>query len=140
MRNDALVDAGPIVAYLDRDEREFHAWSKEQFQRRGRFLTCEAVIAEACARLAYKNLDQSKVLDLVEREVLVLDFDLSAHRVRVNALMRKYADRPMDLADACLIVMCEQRRNPVVLTLDWGDFAVYRRHGREVIGTIPGPT
>ncbi|HRZ56521.1 MAG TPA: PIN domain-containing protein [Candidatus Paceibacterota bacterium] len=140
MPSETLIDAGPIVAYLDRAEKVLHPWAKTQFQRQESFVTCEAVLAEACARLAYKGLDQDKVLALVERGSLTLDFDLSTNLVRVRRLLEKYADQPMDLADACLVVMSEERRNPLLLTLDWEDFKVYRRHGREVIPTVPKPS
>ncbi|MEP0549022.1 MAG: hypothetical protein ABJF88_18960 [Rhodothermales bacterium] len=50
----------------------------------------------------------------------------------VAALMAKYANRPTDFADACLVRMAEQRPNCEVMTVD-GDFLVYRRHGYKAI-------
>jgi predicted nucleic acid-binding protein len=47
------------------------------------------------------------------------------------ALMAKYADVPMSLADACLVRMTELDGSRAVMTLD-GGFLVYRRHGRQV--------
>ena len=47
--------------------------------------------------------------------------------------MRKYDDRPMDFADACIVAMSEQVTDCLVLTLDHDDFSTYRRHEREVI-------
>ncbi len=42
-----ISDTGPLVAYLDRSDRD-HAWAKEVFMGITRpLLTCEAVIAEA---------------------------------------------------------------------------------------------
>ncbi len=53
--------------------------------------------------------------------------------------MRKYADRPMSVADACLVRLAEITPQSVVLTLD-RDFLVYRKHGRQVIPLlVPGP-
>ena len=41
----------------------------------------------------------------------------------------------MSLADACLVRMTELLPDPVILTTD-GDFAIYRRHGRQVIPRV----
>jgi len=46
-------------------------------------------------------------------------------------LVEKYADQPMDFADACLICMSEQTKACKIVTIDRTDFLAYRRHGRE---------
>jgi predicted nucleic acid-binding protein len=46
--------------------------------------------------------------------------------------MRRYRNRPMSLADACLVRLSEIHATGLVLTLD-GDFRIYRRHGNKVI-------
>lgn len=43
----------------------------------------------------------------------------------VEALMQKYADRPISFADACLIRCAEIHEEPRILTFDT-DFKVYR--------------
>jgi predicted nucleic acid-binding protein len=54
-------------------------------------------------------------------------------------LLKKYADRQMDLADACIVRMSELTRDCRVITLDRNDFEVYRRNGRDVIPLIVPP-
>jgi predicted nucleic acid-binding protein len=49
--------------------------------------------------------------------------------------MRKYADVPMSLADACLVRMTEVFAEPTLLTTD-SDFRVYRRHSRHVVPCV----
>jgi predicted nucleic acid-binding protein len=132
MPKKVLIDAGPLIAFLRAAERH-HAWAVEQFRRFSVFSTCGAVLAEACARLAFYGEDQSAVVDLVVDGALVIEFDLSAGADRVSQLMKKYADRPMDFADACLVAMTEQVSDCLVVTLDHNDFSVYRRHEREVV-------
>jgi predicted nucleic acid-binding protein len=39
--------------------------------------------------------------------------------------MRKYADQPMDFADACLVDMANELATGQIFTLD-GDFRIYR--------------
>lgn len=46
--------------------------------------------------------------------------------------MRRYRDRPMSLADACLVRLAELHSGAKVFTLD-SDFRIYRRHGNKTI-------
>jgi predicted nucleic acid-binding protein len=57
---------------------------------------------------------------------------MEENRADVVSLLRKYADQPISLADACLVRMAELNENCQVLTTD-KDFLVYRRKGRSVI-------
>lgn len=59
-------------------------------------------------------------------------FDFQQQAVAVWKLLDKYADTPMDFADACLVRMTEILPEPKVWTTD-SDFLVYRRHGRTSI-------
>ena len=129
-----LIDAGPIVSYLT-DEAN-HAWAAEQFSRFDAFETCEAAVAEACARLAYAGYDQTAVIRLVDEGVLKLTFDMPYNLGRIMALMEKYRDLPMDFADACLVTMSEEEKDSLVVTLDKKDFSVYRRYGRQAIPVL----
>jgi predicted nucleic acid-binding protein len=56
---------------------------------------------------------------------------------RIRELRRKYADRPMDLADAALIRIAEREGVRKIFTADKRDFAVYRIHGRIRPSIIP---
>jgi predicted nucleic acid-binding protein len=126
-----LVDAGPIIAYLDKDDLA-HDWATGIFSANENLATCEAVISEACARLEFGGFDQHRVIRLVTGGILTLEFSAQANIARILRLMEKYADRPMDFADACLVVMTEESSDPVLFTLD-NDFKFYRRHGRDAI-------
>ena len=59
-----FIDSGPVVAFLNRND-EWHGWVREQFKWFSEFTTCDAVLAEVCARLHYEGLDQWKALDLL---------------------------------------------------------------------------
>ena len=64
--------------------------------------------------------------------------DLSAAAVERSAwLMAKYADLPMDLADATLVALAEERGQRRIFTLD-SDFRVYRLNGRGRFEILPG--
>jgi hypothetical protein len=66
--------------------------------------TCEPVLTEAAHFLG----DAGPVLTAVGDGLLVCPWNLCDHEARVRELVRKYADRRMDLADACLEAMSEK--------------------------------
>jgi predicted nucleic acid-binding protein len=120
-----VADAGVIVALLASDDPA-HDWAAEAFRSRSPFYTCEVVLGEACSFFPTPQ----PVLTLLSRGDLILDFDMKAELARVLALTAKYADQPMDLADACVVRMTELYSRCKVWTVDRRDFQVYRRHGR----------
>jgi uncharacterized protein len=129
-----VVDAGVIVAFFNRSDPD-HGWAVDVFESNETFSTREAVISEACARVEYAGGNQSFVAKLAADGVLTLEFSAQANIVRILRLTEKYADRPMDFADACLVVMTERFSDPMLSTLE-DDFRFYRRHGRDRIPCV----
>jgi len=120
-----LADTGFIVALLDRSA-DYH----EQCRSLARelphpLITCEPVITEACYLMRGLPGATAAVLANVAEGVLQIPLQLSACAVNVAKLMCKYADVPMDLADACLVHLAEQIGTGRIVTLD-GDFQIYR--------------
>jgi predicted nucleic acid-binding protein len=56
---------------------------------------------------------------------------------RIRELMIKYADRPIDLADAALVRVAEREGIRKIFTVDRNDFTVYRIHGRIGFAIVP---
>jgi predicted nucleic acid-binding protein len=130
-----IADAGPLVAYLKRDDKD-HAWTKEVFQRlTAPLLTCDAALSEAFFLLQQTHGGTGRLIELLENGLVVPAFDLAAELPAVGQLLRKYESVPMSLADACLVRMAEVHRDAAVFTLD-GDFQVYRKHRRQIIPLI----
>ncbi len=128
-----LLDTGPLVGFLSETD-QYHAWSKSIWSKLYEPLyTCEAVLSEALFLLQSDGVPNGSLLALFERGLVKLDFEVALHQPDVWALLRKYADRPMSLADACLVRMTELHGQCQVFTTD-RDFLVYRRKGR---GFIP---
>ncbi len=123
-----IADTGLIVALLAVDDPA-HDWAAEAFRRHGPFHVCESVLAEAASFFP----NPKPILTMVARGDLIIDFDLAGELPRVLALVTKYADRPMDLADACVVRMSELASRCKVWTLDRADFSAYRRHGRQSV-------
>lgn len=133
-----IVDTGPIVAFLNRRDAH-HAWSVEYLSSTSPPLfTCEAVLTEACHLLKGLHNGQNAVLELVHREVLVVEPVLQAGTERVQDLMAKYRSVPMALADACLVWLSEQYQECSVVTLD-RHFTVYRRSGGRALPVVMPP-
>jgi predicted nucleic acid-binding protein len=67
----------------------------------------------------------AEVLALGRKGVFELGMRLSTEWAAVEALLKKYSDRPASLADACLIRCAELHGEPRVLSFD-ADFGIYR--------------
>ena len=133
-----ICDTGPIVAYLNRND-PYHAWAVALMKQvRPPLLTCEPVLTEVVYFLREDRLSLDPLFQLLERSVLRLDFDLSAHWPRLRTLMARYGQ--MDLTDAAVVVMSELHTRCQVLTVDRKDFSVYRRHDRQAIDFVAPPT
>ena len=79
------------------------------------------------------------IVEMIQAGEIVLTFDLAEQAASVLVLLKKYADRKMNLADACIVRMTELVRNCRVVTVDRADFSVYRRNGRDLIPLIAPP-
>jgi len=131
----AIVDTGPLVAFLDRAERH-HRWATARVDElEAPLLVCEPVLAEAMHLLARVPVAQDALLGLIENGALGLAFRLDEHVSALRALHAKYRDRPMSLADACVVRMAELYDRHFVFTLD-SDFLIYRKHGRRPLPLI----
>jgi len=127
-----LLDTGPLVSFLG-SGLQYHAWAVEQWkQLRPPLLTCEPVLTEAAFLLKREGRDTDALFALLERGVIRIALAVEEQQADLRALMRRYRNRPMSLADACLVRLSEMHDSAEVLTLD-GDFRIYRRHGTKVI-------
>jgi predicted nucleic acid-binding protein len=130
-----IIDAGPLVALLNRRERH-HTWASSILDTiEPPIFTCDPVLSEACFLLQDVSGGQDAVLELVSRGIVRSDFRVASEIDSIRILMKKFSDVPMSLADACLVRMSELDQQSVVLTLD-SDFRIYRRNRRQVVPTI----
>jgi predicted nucleic acid-binding protein len=125
-----LVDTGPLVALANRRDK-FHIESAEYLKsHRGRLLTTWAVLTEFAhladsvgATLPLYHWIERGGLELLPlgREELIVAIDW----------IERYTDRPMDLADASLVVAALKTGCTNVWTLDRADFETYRLPSRK---------
>ena len=131
----AIVDTGPLVAFLDRAEQH-HSWVVERIEALDTpLLVCEPVLAETMHLLARFPRAQDALFGLLENGALRVAFSIDEHVYALRKLHQKYRDRPMSLADACIVRMAEIYERHAILTLD-ADFSVYRKHGRISLALI----
>ncbi|MDE3068685.1 MAG: type II toxin-antitoxin system VapC family toxin [Verrucomicrobiota bacterium] len=123
--NPVIFDTGPLVAWFClRDQH--HAWARQTFaQIPAGGLISEAVLAEVSHLVAKGGVARGKVLEFVERGGLTPvspGGELPALRDSLN----RYADTPMDFADACVVRLAELNTDAAVCTTD-GDFCFSAR-------------
>lgn len=135
-----LTDAGPLVALIDADEADHKLCRAVLAQVDPPLLTTWPAFTEAMYLLSRGGGSKGRIalwsLLLTERLQIA---DLSTAVVARSAeLMERYADLPMDLADATLVALAEARDLREVFSLD-RDFQVYRLHGRRPFVVLPTP-
>ncbi len=120
-----LLDTGVVVALLDRSEKFHRACAEAIRDLEAPLISCEAVIAECCYLLRNLPGAPEAVIENVAAGIFQLPFQLSREAGSLKQILRKYRDRNIDLADACLIRLADEFETGEILTLD-KDFAIYR--------------
>ena len=130
-----LLDTGPLVSFLASGLRH-HSWAVDQWKHLSPpLLTCEPVLTEAAFLLKREGHEADALFALLERGVIRIAISVQNEQPDLRALMHRYRNRPMSLADACLVRLSEIHPIGEVFTLD-SDFRIYRRHGNKVIPTL----
>jgi len=129
VQNEILIDSGPLIALFDRDDN-FHKRTVDFIQGKNyRFVSTVAVVTEVSHMLDFDVRVQIDFFGWVMREGVRL-CDIGQPEIpRIIELTRKYCDRPMDFADATLVVAAERTGIRSIISLD-ADFDVYRLPGK----------
>ena len=127
-----LVDAGFLYALLDKDDA-WHARAKTAAgEIKEKWITTWPVLTEAVHLITrWVGVKQAIALmqDIAAGDIALWDLTPQAGRA-VPALMKRYADLPMDLADASLVLLAESLEHGRILTTDERDFRAYRWKSR----------
>jgi uncharacterized protein len=135
MKGRVIVDTGPLVALLNRNDSH-HAWVTQQLRDIAPpLITCEAVLTEATYLTRETPGARAALIEMIGEEFLVIGMALVDHHSSILKMIRRYADMPMSLADACLVRLAELHPQSQVLTFD-SDFSLYRKNGRQVIDVL----
>lgn len=121
------MDTGPIVAYLDPEDPAHLEVGFALDRFRGVLHTTGAVVTEAMHFLARSRLGSSALADFVRySDMRVHDACQPSGITNAALLMDRYADTPMDFADATLVLLAQGLDVHDVLTLDRRGFRTYR--------------
>ena len=135
MKGRVIVDTGPLVALLNGNDHA-HAWVMQQLRSiQPPMITCESVLAEATYLTRQTPGARAALIEMIGENFLTIGMAVADHHSAILAMVRRYADVPMSLADACLVRLAELYPQSPVLTLD-SDFSVYRKNGRQVIEVL----
>lgn len=136
MRTELLLDTGALVSLLDCSQRRHEQFVEFFTSWDGPVLSTEAVLTESTHLLGRVPGGRSACVDFfVQGGALLVPSTVATLR-RCGELLDKYADLPMDLADATLVVLAEEVGTGLVLTTD-RDFEIYRVGGAEPFRVLP---
>jgi predicted nucleic acid-binding protein len=133
-----LVDAGPLIALLDRGDAHHNECLKALQTIRDPLLTVWPAFTEAMYLLNFSRLAQRALWEMLETEALGLARLDHEDGPRMKSLMQKYRELPMDLADAALVRVAEREKISQIFTLDRRDFRTYRAAGIGTLSIIRG--
>lgn len=132
-----LVDAGPLVAFLDRSDGHHQEIVEALKKIQDPLVSVWPVLVEAMYLLSFSWRAQKALWEMVETgAVQLLQLD-QADIAAMKNLMEKYQDLPMDMADAALVRVAEREGIRRVLTLDHRDFGVYRLSRKGSFALLP---
>jgi predicted nucleic acid-binding protein len=136
MRPSGLIDTSALIALVDAADRWHSACLEVAKSLTHPFATSTAVLTEffhfrgqppAYLQAAWRLVRSPSI-----KVLPIDDGDLGD----LERLMLKYADRPMDFADATLVRLAEREGLTTILTVD-RDFEVYRIGGRKAFRVLP---
>jgi predicted nucleic acid-binding protein len=133
----AIVDAGPLYAAADADDRD-HAACVEALSRADLRLVLPAlVIAEATYFVGGRLGGAAESTFLQAMAELDVEGPSNADLTRMAELVAQYADFPLGGTDASVIALAERLNANVILTLDRRHFAAVTPRGGNAFEVLP---
>ena len=123
-----IADTGFFYALMNSKDK-YHQQSVQALKIiKSPLITTYQVITETCHLLLQRKgvKYQTNFLKSINQGLVKIFHLEEKHLPKIIELMEKYADLPMDLADASLVVLAEDLDNGMILSTDQRDFGVYR--------------
>jgi predicted nucleic acid-binding protein len=145
MAANALIDTGAMLALLDRTDRWHRLCVQALEQLRLPLMTSEAVLTELFHLVGDSRHEREAAWRFVRSGAVILAAIENSELLQIHRLMSRYADRPMDFADATLVHLARREALLTIFTVDHADFETYRIEGRRRFRVVPaslpgGPT
>lgn len=131
----AIVDSGPLIALFDRDD-SFNE-PIQDFLRNyvGTLHTSIAVITEVTHLLDFSVRAQLDFLEWIRSGAVTIETIDRDDLANICRMTEKYADLPMDFADATLMHIAEREKISNVVSID-RDFYIYRKNNRSCLKNL----
>ncbi len=137
MAGELLLDTGGLVSLLDRSQSRHRAFLRFFSDWTAPVVSTEAVLTETTHLLGRVRGGRRACLDFFLSGGAILVPASTSSLRRCRALVDRFADLPMDYADATLVALAEELDTNLVLTTDRRDFAVYRLGARRRFQVVP---
>ena len=130
-----IVDAGPLIALFDKDDKYHNSVLKFLKTFDGQLITSWPVITEVTHLLSFNVNVQIDFLEWLKREAVTIVNLENIHLERIIQLSKKYSDVPMDLADSSLIVIAELTNITDIITID-SDYYIYKTKNKKLLNNL----
>jgi len=121
-----MLDAAPIIGLLDRRDQWHTDARAVDHALLHRCLTTEPVVVEAAYALGRRRDDPARVLEfLIGLDIPIVALHRPMHEECIR-LMHRYANVPMDYADATLVAIAQRLGIRQIFTFDRRGFGQYR--------------
>ena len=130
-----LIDSGPLIAIFDVDDNHHRAVRDFISEHEYYFVSTLAVFTEVSHMLDFSTNAQQNFYEWVMYKGVIISDINQNDMPRIVELTQKYADLPMDFADATLVITAEKTGIREIISLD-KDFDIYRLPGRERIHNV----
>lgn len=137
MRIKALADTGALLALLDTNDR-WHQPCRNVFTNfHLPLITSTAVLTELFHLVGDNEHEVKATWRFVSSGAVSIAPIQDSNLAQLDRLMDKYANRPMDFADATLVLLAQQLSLSTVFTIDFNDFKTYRITGKKRFRILP---
>ena len=134
-----LVDTGPIVAILSRRD-QYHRTCVDALRKMpGPLFTCWPVLTEAAWLLRRSSDAVQQMLRSIDVGFLELLPLTSEDAAPIAAILSKYRDTRIQLADAAFAHIAARDGLDTIFTIDERDFSLYRLPKGRAFRLLPDP-
>lgn len=131
----ALIDAEPCIALFDRSDKHHEKIKLFLEGYRGRLFSTWPVVTETMHMLDFDIRVQVDFLRWLERGAITISSIGIEDLPQIIKLIEKYADRPMDLADATLLIAANKEKINNIISID-SDFSICQTPGGKKLDNL----
>jgi len=132
-----LVDTGPLVAILSREDAHHQTCVAALREMTGPLSTCWPVITEAAWLLRHSRRAIQQLLNNMDAGFLELLPVAGSEAKAIASLIKKYESIRPQLADASLVYLASREGIETIFTLDRRDFSIYRPGRKRSFHILP---